>query len=211
MSIIPIHILLPVCAVVLLLLAFGIEASCYLAFLSWYYRSGPAICRERWQTSGTVDGVRSAIRPWLRADGLVGWEAPEGICIRQKIISFNTWSRVFLRIERAERGAALHFEVRPFYTMALLMLPAVWLAIEIFGLTGPMPYLAAVLLFVVIGVILMYRFLTPFDLRRINRLSSIRRALAPFGLRICEHCGYDLFGHESPQRCPECGRTCGDH
>ena len=33
-----------------------------------------------------------------------------------------------LRIEETERGAALHYEVRPFYSIVPLILPIVWLA-----------------------------------------------------------------------------------
>jgi hypothetical protein len=143
----------------------------------------------------------------LHADGLVGRQSPGGFCIRQETVSINAWPRIFLRIEKTNHGAVLRFEVRPFFAMALIFFPIVWLTAGVFGLGGILPYLA---MGVLILLVVIYKWIMPWDLRRIDRLPSIRRALAPFGLRICEHCGYDLFGHENPQRCPECGQTCGD-
>ena len=39
----------------------------------------------------------------------------------------------------------------------------------------------------------------------VMRLRHIRNGLARFNLRVCEECGYDLFGHEVLTVCPECG------
>jgi hypothetical protein len=202
MSIIPTHVLLPLAALILVMIVFGIETAWYYAFAAWYYRSGPAIVRERWQTMGTVDQVRDAIRPQLTTEGLVGRESDEGFCIRQKTVSANAWPRILLRIENTERGAALRYEVRPYYTMALLALPVVWLAMSAFNLAELGTYLTVGIILCLAGI---YKWILPWDIRRINRLPSIRRALAPFGLRVCEKCGYDLFGHDEPLRCPECG------
>ena len=204
MLIISTQVLLPLVALMLVMVVFAVETALYFSFNAWYYRTGPAVLRERWQTSGPVDQVRSAIRPSLRADGLVGRESREGFCIRQKTLGMNAWPRVLLRIEKSDRGAAISFEVRPYYTMALLIFPLAWLAAGAFGLGGFSAYLTVGVLVLVVGI---YKWIMPWDLKRINRLPGIRRALASYGLRICENCGYDLFGHDDPPRCPECGRT----
>lgn len=96
----------------------------------------------------------------------------------------------------------MHFEVRPFYTIALLALPTLWLAMSVLGVGGWVAYLTVVLVAIIVCI---YRWIMPWDLRRINRLPTIRSALAPFGLRVCERCGYDLFGHDGSSPCSECG------
>ena len=181
--------------------AYLVEVIAYYSFSEWYFRVGPGLVKERWQTSGTVEDVSCAVGFHLNADGLVGRQRSRGICLRQRAAGVNAWPRIWLWIEDSQQGAALHFEVRPFYSVAFLVLPIVWLVTSVFGAGGSMAYLS---LGVVVIVASFYRWIMPWDLRRINRLPTIRRALAPFGQRVCEQCGYDLFGHDGSSSCPEC-------
>ncbi len=200
--VIPMHVLVPLVALGLAMVAYLVEVAAYYGFAGWYYRAGPAILRERWQTTAGDAQIREAIRPLLGADQLVGRESAEGFHFRQRAASVNAWTRIVLQIEETQRGAALHYQVRPFYSGALLILPIAWLAAGVFGMGG-LTLLTGAGSVVIVFVI--YRWIVPWDIARMGRLRSVRRALAPHGLLVCERCGYDLFGHTPAARCPECG------
>ncbi len=199
---IPSGIQFSVSAFVLIMVVHVIEVSAYYHLSGWYYRRGPAILRERWQTRGSVDQVLGAVRAQLGADGLVGREVSGGFCFRQIAKSVNAWPRVFLGIEDTISGAAVVFAVRPFYSMGLLVFPVVWLAVNAFGVGNLAVHVTVVGVVVVFAT---YRWILPWDVRRIGRLRTVRRALGSIGLRVCEACGYDLFGHDVDSSCPECG------
>ncbi len=177
-----------------------VEVVAYYRFAGWYYRTGPAILCERWQTTAVDAQIRQAIRPLLGADELIGRESAEGFRFRQRAGSINAWTRIVLRIEKTQLGAALHYEVRPFYSIAPLILPLPWLIASALGMGGMMLFMAAGLI-----VFVTYKWILPWDVARMGRLPTVRRALAPYGLLVCERCGYDLFGHSKANRCPECG------
>ena len=199
---IPMNVLVPLVTLAVVMTVYLVEAAAYYRFSGWYYRTGPAVLRERWQTTAEDGQIRQAIRPLLGADELVGRESTEGFRFRQRAASINAWTRIVLRIERTERGAALHYEVRPFYSFAPLILPIAWLAAGTFGMGG-------LALFSVAGpiviVFVIYKWIVPWDVARMGRLPAVRRALARHGLLVCERCGYDLFGQTDGNRCPECG------
>ena len=199
---IPMDVLVPF---VTLLVVFGVycfDVAAYYLFAGWYYRTGPAILRECWQTTAVDAQLRQAIRPLLGADGLVGRESAQGFCFRQRAATINAWTRIVLRIEETECGAALHYEIRPFYSMAPLTLPIAWLAAAALG----MGWLTLFSMFVPIVVVFVtYKWIVPWDVARMGRLPTVRRALVSHGLLVCERCGYDLFGHTDAKRCPECG------
>ncbi|MCZ6817304.1 MAG: hypothetical protein O7F76_11515 [Planctomycetota bacterium] len=199
---IPMDILVPLVALLLVMVAYSVEAAAYYCFAGGYYRTGPAILRERWQTTAPADRIRETIRPLLSADQLVGRESAQGFHFRQRTASINAWTRIVLRIEETERGAALHYEVRPFYSFAPLILPTGWLAAGVLGMGGLGLFSAAAPIAVVFVI---YKWIMPWDVARMGRLPSVRRALAVHGLLVCERCGYDLFGHSDANRCPECG------
>lgn len=198
------EIVLAAAATFITAIPYAIETYGYYRHRLWYYRWGPTITRERWQTSATPDQVRAAIRPVLDAPPLTGKEVAGAFCLRQRSMSINSWPRVLLRLEPTDKGVALHFEVRPFYSMALLCLSYTWLASAILSTT--MVTGAYVLFVGTLLVVVAYVWILPRDMKQIGRLRRIRQALAPLGLRICERCGYDLFGHTSEAPCPECGQ-----
>ncbi|MCH7591545.1 MAG: hypothetical protein IH989_02030 [Planctomycetes bacterium] len=199
---IPMDLFVPLVTLAVLMAVYSAEVVAYYRFAGWYYRTGPAILRERWQTTAVDAQIREAIRPLLGADELVGRESVEGFRFRQRGASVNAWTRIVLRIEETQHGAALHYEVRPFYSIAPLIVPIGWLSAAAFGLGGQTLLLAAGTIAVVFVI---YKWLVPWDVARMGRLRTVRRALAPYGLLVCERCGYDLFGHTKANRCPECG------
>ena len=199
---IPMDVLLPLVTLAVVMAAYVVEAAAYYCFASWYYRTGPAVLRERWQTAAADVQIRQAIRPLLDADGLVGRDSVDGFHFRQRAASINAWTRIALRIEQTDHGAALHYEIRPFYGFVPLILPIAWLAAGIFGMGGQTLFSLAGSIAVVFGI---YKWILPWDAARMSRLPTVRRALAPCGLLVCERCGYDLFGHADANRCPECG------
>jgi hypothetical protein len=199
---IPMNVLVPLVTLVVFMAVYFVEAAAYYFFAGWYYRTGPAVLRERWQTAAVEGQIRQAIRPLLSADKLVGRESAEGFHFRQRAATINAWTRIVLRIEETERGAALYYEVRPFYSFAPLILPIAWLAASAFGMGGVTLFSAAG---AIVVVFVIYKWIVPWDVARMGRLPTVRRALAPHGLLVCERCGYDLFGHGDANRCPECG------
>ena len=199
---IPMDVLVPFVTLLLVFGVYSFEVAAYYLFAGWYYRTGPAILRERWQTTAVDAQLRQAIRPLLGADKLVGRESAEGFRFRQRTASINAWTRIVLRIEETQHGAALHYEVRPFYSMVPMILPVGWLSAATFGMGGQTLYLAAGL---IVFVVVIYKWIIPWDIARMGRLPTVRRALAPYGLLVCERCGYDLFGQTDADRCPECG------
>lgn len=199
---IPTSVLVPLIALLAVMGVYSVEVVAYYRFAGWYYRTGPTILRERWQTTAVDAQIRQAIRPLLGADELVGRESAEGFRFRQRGASINAWTRIVLRIEETQHGAALHYEVRPFYSFAPAILPVGWLSAAALGLGGQTLYLCVGL---IVLVFIVYKWILPWDVARMGRLRSVRRALAPYGLLVCERCGYDLFGHTDANRCPECG------
>ena len=197
---IPMDVLVPFVTLLVVMVVYAVEVVAYYRFAGWYYRTGPAILRERWQTTAVDAQIRQAIRPLLGADNLVGRESAEGFHFRQRAASINAWTRIVLRIEETQHGAALHYEVRPFYSIAPLILPLPWLIASALGMGGMMLFMAAGLI-----VFVTYKWILPWDVARMGRLRTVGRALAPYGLLVCERCGYDLFGHSNADRCPECG------
>ena len=78
-----------------------LEIAWWLRMHPWYYRTGPKVCGERWQTAGADDQLREAIRPVLNTDAWVGREASEGFFLRRMSL-WHFGSRVLLRLEDAD-------------------------------------------------------------------------------------------------------------
>lgn len=198
---IPTYLLLTLVAFAILMTIYLVEVVAYYRFARWYYRTGPAILRERWQTSATETQIRQIIRPLLETGELVGRESAHGFCFRQRGATVNAWTRFMLRIEETQHGAALHYEVRPFYSIVPLVLP-LWPIFSTLGVNWRTLFSMAGTIAIVFAI---YKWIMPWDVKRMDRLPTVRAALAPFGLLVCERCGYDLFSHSDANRCPECG------
>lgn len=183
-------------------LAALLETYCLLRFESWYYRWGPKIRGERWQTAGESGQIRQAVRPLLKVKDALARESPKGFMFRRPLPCLTgAFLRVFLRVEDAEQGAAIRYEVRPFYSVGLGMLFAISL---FFSPYGGVSFIRIVAWYQIGVTVLWGVWAVPRELKTLARLRHIRRALAKYGLRVCTECGYDLFGQAENHLCPRC-------
>lgn len=175
-----------------------VETALYLTFNSYYYKLGPALRREEWQSRVTPDAARAAMEHALIEGPLVGRARSDVLCIRRRVWDWGLQPRLLLRYVEAGPGTSFVCETRPFIGI-------VFLGLAIFF------FLAAhVHLIVAISIlpllILLCRATWMRDARYMSRLSPLRTALRGIGIQICEYCGYDLHGHDLSRPCPECGR-----
>lgn len=184
-------------ATVAAFLLFLIETAAYVLKAGWYYRFGPTLRRERWQTRATTSEARGAIRQALRGCGLAARMHRAGFAFRRPMWTLSAWPRVFLRIEEGSAGAILVYEVRPFVSMALMAVLGVgWILANVDALHWSVS---------VVAVAATYAGLWRHDLRALGRLRGMRAKLRDIGLRICTHCGYDRYGQAADRPCSECG------
>ena len=189
-----------------------LEMSWWRRFDAWYYRTGPTVCREVWQTCGTLEQVTEAIRPVLDQEGWTGRETPARFFLRRR--GFRGFgSRVCLRLEDTHHGTAVVYEVRPLRMAPLWLgaLAALYFSRfrVVFVAPGTAWFTVPWSLLVLGWAVTYYAWLAPREARRMKRMRHIRLALARFRLGVCEACGYDLFGHVESSICPECGATIG--
>ena len=194
----------------LVVVASMLEIAWWLRLHPWYYRTGPRICAERWQTAGTSDQLREAIRPALNTEAWVGREATEGFFLRRKSL-WHFGVRVLLRLEDSDQGTAVIYEVRPIIVAPLWLLfagllIALWFRGSLFFPLLSWLVIIPCLVFVTAHAMSYYHWLAPREANRMARVRHVRRALAAYRLGVCEECGYDLFGHSGTSVCPECGR-----
>ncbi len=189
-----------------------LEVVWWLRFDRWYYQSGPTVRCEQWQTSGSNDQVREAIRPVLNTKGWAGRESPEGFLIRRRGFWKRYGSRVCLRLEDTDQGALIRYEVRPLWTMPLWIIAAAALFFSPFRVFFFTPatswFVTPCFCLLAVYAVAYYVWPAPYEAKRMARVKHIRRALAGYRLGVCEKCGYDLFGHSRKHVCPECGTQC---
>ena len=84
----PLRGMIPAVALLALLgvgaLALLLETVLYLGWSRWYYRLGPALHREEWQTAATPDAVRSALEQAVTASELSARFRGDCVCARRK-------------------------------------------------------------------------------------------------------------------------------
>ncbi len=185
-----------------------LEVVWWLRFDPWYYRTGPKICSESWQTSGRGEQLREAVRPVLTTGGWVGRESPGGFFVRRRGL-WRFGSRVSLHLEDTDQGTAVNYEVRPVLAAPLWLIFVASIVLSRFRVFLVVPiiswFIVPMLAFVTLHGIVYYVWLAPREAKRLARVGHIRRALARYRLGVCEECGYDLFGHSGAYVCPECG------
>jgi hypothetical protein len=174
-----------------------VETLAYLFCARWYFRLGPALHREEWQTRATPSEVRGVVGRALRHSRLVARRRGDVFCFRRPIWAMSAWPRVALRMTDGAEGVILVYEVRPFITMALVAIIGVgWLLARTDQI-----YWAISTAFIIVTYGAFWRH----ELNVLARLRALRACTREIGLRICTRCGYDLYGRPADQPCPECG------
>lgn len=174
------------------------ETALYLLYSRWYYRLGPAIFHDEWQSRVPVARAREAFED--ACEGSVLSARPRGdlLCVRARNWDWGVLPRITLRLQAMPQGAVFICEARPYFGVALLTIAvATFLALDTHYLLAAMVALFGSLL---------CRGVWRRDARRFSRLSPLHPSLRLIGLRVCRHCGYDLTGIDDRRPCPECGR-----
>ena len=109
---------------VLSLILFVVECILYTAKTRWYFLLGPAIHRQTWQTSGSIEQVSWIIddeRPRLKLKSKRSDRRGKLLYVfRFRMWDASIYSRIVLRLEPAAHGAVISYEVRPFITPAMV-------------------------------------------------------------------------------------------
>jgi hypothetical protein len=173
------------------------ELVVYVRMTRWYFHWGPIAIGQRWQTRVGVQEAVAAVEKALEHSWLVWKKYDRSFAVRRPVWEPSTYPRICLRVEEDRNGAVVVYEVRPFVTMAPLVLmallpPTTW-------------YIAFANWFVPAYVVVGYTYFYLRESRRLRELDRVREALGEIGVRICPSCGYDLFGQVDGGVCPECG------
>lgn len=179
-----------------------LEAYFYWRFEGWYYRFGPKIRSETWRTAGRADEVCDAIRPYLVDKNVPARESAKGFMFRRPMYCFDTaYLRVFVRVGDTPAGAVIRYQVRPPYTIVLMLVFAVSLFFSAYGGL----WFIRIVIWYQIGVTAVWvAWSIPRELKALARLRHVRRALARYGLKVCTQCGCDLVGQAESHLCPKC-------
>lgn len=176
-----------------------VECAFYLLKSPFYYRLGPNLFREQWQTSAEVGAVWAALRAALPGCTFSTRDGGSILCFRRPWWAFSAYPRATLRVADGPDAATIVYEVKPFIGMAPFAI--------VLMLTALAGLAAFITLATVIFIVLIYVLLWRYELRKLARLACLRKNLRGIGVLVCTQCGYDLFRREEDQPCPECGVT----
>ncbi len=189
------------------LLLMTLETALYFIKEPWYFRFGPALHHEEWQTSAPPAQARAALELACRHSNLSVRAAGDTLCMRFAFHRFSAWPRVILRIEERDGLAVLVYEVRPFLSMVLFGAGMLWLSLGGIGIRAIF-WLSQLC---VLYVIVVYVGCWYYELRKLRRLEPIREKLSAIGVQVCSDCGYDRHRLAAHQLCPECGTAPRQH
>jgi len=184
--------------VLLLLVVFVVECLLYFLKAPFYFRMGPTLAREQWQTCVPVSDAWVALRAALPHSRLSTRDGGDVLCFRRAWWAWSAYPRATLHVVDEARAAAIVYEVKPFLCMAPFA------ALFFIPLMAGIAPIASLL--VMASIVLVYLLLWRWELRKLDRLKCIRTHLRCIGVLVCSFCGYDLFGRQEQQPCPECGR-----
>ena len=179
------------------LVAFFVETAAYLLMLPWYYRLGPALHDERWKTSVSVEEAETALGVALQNLRPVVRRRRRLFLIRFGWWEISAWPRITISVSASAAGAVIAYQVRPFVTAAVFVIPC----LVAFAIGRMQTWYALTIALIVAS----YPIFWWYELRRLKRLEPMRERLAHIGLQVCTKCGYDRFGLAAGARCPECG------
>ena len=129
-------------------------------------------------------------------------QSERAFLVRFKWGQLSAWPRIILSVRESADGAILQYQVRPFITPAVFVLPCL-----AFYALGNMRTVSAIM---VAFIVVSYPVWWWYELGKLKRLDSLRQSLAHIGVQVCTKCGYDRFGLAQDARCPECGDQAGD-
>lgn len=176
-----------------------IETISYLLLFGPYYRHGPLLRREEWQTAAKPAKARGALLKAVEEGPIKGRERGDTFCLRLDEWRWGLVPRLALKIDAIPQGAIFVCEVRPFLGGALFGLALVSFLAE----DGHFVLAPSILAAIIFACIASWRA----ELRRLGRLGPVSARLRQIGLQICGNCGYDLYGLDLTRPCPECGHT----
>lgn len=173
----------------------------YWRGIRWYYRFGPPVLHEEWQSSSDESEVKWQLMCFGGDGDLVVYHWRDGIGLRLKSQGLTKIGRATVSVRSNEKGAVLTYQVRLSVAFPL-MLAMMYCAIPVFSSW----HWASWIHFLTVVFWLYFAFFrNDRTIREFERLPKLRRQLQQLGVHVCSNCGYDLFQRDLACTCPECG------